>query len=204
MVDTGLHSKGWSRERAVNFFVERNGSKRNEVEGEVDRYCSWPGQATGYKLGHSRIVDQRERARDLLMRVVEQDEENALAWLWLSGVVDGLDDREICLENVLSIEPDNTLAQKGLQVLRQQQVEQLVREGVAAGGFRPLDPLLAHWENVVAGKIDMDEFGGHATCESAFDPHATSPAGAAGLWLLVRTRLRPRKQEPESTETPAE
>ena len=66
VVDTGLHSKGWSRERAVNFFVERNGSKRNEVEGEVDRYCSWPGQATGYKLGHSRIVDQRERARRAL------------------------------------------------------------------------------------------------------------------------------------------
>lgn len=63
VVDTGLHAKGWSRERAVNFFVERNGSKPTEVESEVDRYCSWPGQATGYKLGHSRIVDQRERAK---------------------------------------------------------------------------------------------------------------------------------------------
>ena len=59
VVDTGLHSKRWSRERAVNFFVERNGSKRDEVESEVDRYCSWPGQATGYKLGHSEIVRQR-------------------------------------------------------------------------------------------------------------------------------------------------
>jgi len=62
VVDTGLHSKGWSRERAVNFFVERNGSKEQEVASEVDRYCSWPGQATGYKLGHSRIVDLRARA----------------------------------------------------------------------------------------------------------------------------------------------
>ena len=62
VVDTGLHAKGWSRERAVNFFVERNGSKPIEVRGEVDRYCSWPGQATGYKLGHSRIVDLRSRA----------------------------------------------------------------------------------------------------------------------------------------------
>ena len=60
--DTGLHAKGWSRAQAVNFFVERNGSKPAEVESEVDRYCSWPGQATGYKLGHSRIVDQRARA----------------------------------------------------------------------------------------------------------------------------------------------
>jgi uncharacterized protein (DUF885 family) len=46
----------------VQFFVERNGSKREEVESEVDRYCSWPGQATGYKLGHSRIVELREKA----------------------------------------------------------------------------------------------------------------------------------------------
>lgn len=62
VVDTGLHSKRWSRERAVQFFVERNGSKREEVESEVDRYCSWPGQATGYKLGHSRIVELRQKA----------------------------------------------------------------------------------------------------------------------------------------------
>ena len=66
VVDTGLHTKGWSRERAVNFFVERNGSKQNEVASEVDRYCSWPGQATGYKLGHSRIVDLRSRAESEL------------------------------------------------------------------------------------------------------------------------------------------
>ena len=59
-------AKGWSRERAVAFFVERNGSKREEVESEVDRYCSWPGQATGYKLGHSRIVAQRARAQAAL------------------------------------------------------------------------------------------------------------------------------------------
>ena len=62
VVDTGLHAKGWSREQANRFFVERNGSKPDEVQSEVDRYCSWPGQATGYKLGHSRIVAQRERA----------------------------------------------------------------------------------------------------------------------------------------------
>ena len=66
VVDTGLHSKGWSRERAVNFFVERNGSKKQEVASEVDRYCSWPGQATGYKLGHSEIVGQRSRAQTAL------------------------------------------------------------------------------------------------------------------------------------------
>ena len=66
VVDTGLHSKGWSRARAVDFFVQRNGSKREEVESEVDRYCSWPGQATGYKLGHSEIVRQRALAEAAL------------------------------------------------------------------------------------------------------------------------------------------
>ena len=43
--------------------MERNGNKREEVESEVDRYCSWPGQACGYKVGHSEIVRQRSRAQ---------------------------------------------------------------------------------------------------------------------------------------------
>jgi tetratricopeptide (TPR) repeat protein len=67
---------------------------------------------------------QRERARDLLMRVVEQDEEDALAWLWLSGVVDSLDDREICLENVLALDPDNDAARKGLAWVQKQRGSQ--------------------------------------------------------------------------------
>ncbi len=66
VVDTGLHHKRWSRDQAVNFFVERNGSKRQEVESEVDRYCSWPGQACGYKVGHSEIVRQRSMAEQKL------------------------------------------------------------------------------------------------------------------------------------------
>lgn len=62
VVDTGLHSKGWSREDAVRFFMEKNGNKREEVVNEVDRYCSWPGQACGYKMGHNEINRQRQRA----------------------------------------------------------------------------------------------------------------------------------------------
>lgn len=66
VVDTGLHNKRWTREEARRFFVERNGSKEEEVASEVDRYCSWPGQACSYKIGHSEIVRQRDRAqRDL-------------------------------------------------------------------------------------------------------------------------------------------
>ncbi|WP_284124726.1 DUF885 domain-containing protein [Parerythrobacter aestuarii] len=66
VVDTGLHTKGWSRQKAVDFFVQRNGSKPDEVASEVDRYCSWPGQATGYKLGHSRITGLRADAQRAL------------------------------------------------------------------------------------------------------------------------------------------
>jgi uncharacterized protein (DUF885 family) len=62
VVDTGLHHKRWTRDQAVAFFVERNGNEREEVESEVDRYCSWPGQACGYKVGHSEIVRLRTHA----------------------------------------------------------------------------------------------------------------------------------------------
>jgi len=63
---------------------------------------------------------QREQARDLLMQVVEQDEENVLGWLWLSGVVESLEEREICLENVLALDPANEAARKGLAWVREQ------------------------------------------------------------------------------------
>ncbi len=66
VVDTGLHAKGWSRAQAVQFFVEENGSNPLEVASEVDRYCSWPGQACGYKVGHTEIVRLREQARSAL------------------------------------------------------------------------------------------------------------------------------------------
>ncbi|WP_395394617.1 DUF885 domain-containing protein [Novosphingobium sp. BL-8A] len=66
VVDTGLHAKGWSRQQAVQFFVEKNGSNADEIASEVDRYCSWPGQACGYKMGHSEINRQRTRAQQAL------------------------------------------------------------------------------------------------------------------------------------------
>lgn len=62
VVDTGIHAKQWTREQGVRFFVDVNGSNPLEVASEVDRYCSWPGQACGYKVGHSEINRQREKA----------------------------------------------------------------------------------------------------------------------------------------------
>lgn len=63
VVDTGIHAKRWSREQALNWFAEANGSGVAELKPEIDRYCSWPGQACGYKIGHIEIVAQRERAQ---------------------------------------------------------------------------------------------------------------------------------------------
>ena len=66
VVDTGIHAKRWTREQGVRFFVDVNGSNPEEVASEVDRYCSWPGQACGYKVGHSEINRQREKAKAAL------------------------------------------------------------------------------------------------------------------------------------------
>ena len=66
VVDTGLHAKRWTREQGVRFFVDVNGSNPEEVASEVDRYCSWPGQACGYKVGHSEINRLRDKARAAL------------------------------------------------------------------------------------------------------------------------------------------
>ncbi|HEY7193158.1 MAG TPA: DUF885 domain-containing protein [Gemmatimonadales bacterium] len=66
VVDTGIHAKQWTREQGVRFFVDVNGSNPLEVASEVDRYCSWPGQACGYKVGHSEINRQRENASTAL------------------------------------------------------------------------------------------------------------------------------------------
>ncbi|HWW57592.1 MAG TPA: DUF885 domain-containing protein [Sphingopyxis sp.] len=66
VVDTGIHAKRWTREQGVDFFVRENGSNPLEVASEVDRYCSWAGQACGYKVGHSEIVRQRGLAQKAL------------------------------------------------------------------------------------------------------------------------------------------
>lgn len=63
VVDTGLHAKRWTREEANQWFVTNNGSNPEEVRGEVDRYCAWPGQACGYKVGHSAINRLRQKAK---------------------------------------------------------------------------------------------------------------------------------------------
>ena len=66
VVDTGLHAKRWTRQQAIDWFASTNGSSVEEVSGEVDRYCAWPGQACGYKVGHSEINRLRSKAQAAL------------------------------------------------------------------------------------------------------------------------------------------
>ena len=63
---------------------------------------------------------RKPEARDILLAVVDEDERNEKAWLYLSGLVETLEEQQICLENVLAINPDNGKAQRGLQQIRQQ------------------------------------------------------------------------------------
>ncbi|NML04975.1 DUF885 family protein [Sphingomonas sp. G-3-2-10] len=63
VVDTGLHAKRWTRAQAIEWFATTNGSGIDEVTSEVDRYCSWPGQACGYKVGHSEINRLRKHTQ---------------------------------------------------------------------------------------------------------------------------------------------
>ena len=66
VVDTGLHAKRWTRAQAIAWMADANGQDPGEVASEVDRYCSWPGQACAYKVGHSEILRLRETAKGRL------------------------------------------------------------------------------------------------------------------------------------------
>ena len=66
VVDSGMHAKRWSRERAIQFMTEALGDSESAVTTEIERYCVWPGQACSYKLGHTKWVELREKARTTL------------------------------------------------------------------------------------------------------------------------------------------
>jgi uncharacterized protein (DUF885 family) len=66
VVDTGIHSRGWSRQQAIDFFLTNSGKTPHDVEVEVDRYIVWPGQALAYKVGELRIRELRRHAETTL------------------------------------------------------------------------------------------------------------------------------------------
>jgi uncharacterized protein (DUF885 family) len=66
VVDTGLHSKGWSREQAIQFMRDNSSLAETDIVAEVDRYIVTPGQALGYKIGDIRIQGLRREAEAAL------------------------------------------------------------------------------------------------------------------------------------------
>src|ERR1043166_931136 len=66
VVDTGVHSKGWTRDQAVKYMNEYTALPEHEIETEVDRYIAWPGQALSYYMGELAIVQAREKAEKAL------------------------------------------------------------------------------------------------------------------------------------------
>ncbi len=66
VIDVGLHAKGWSRDEAVKYLSENTALSLHEVNTEINRYISWPGQATAYKIGELKIKELRKRAEEKL------------------------------------------------------------------------------------------------------------------------------------------
>ncbi len=66
VLDTGIHSKGWSREQAITYFLANSPRSELDVTNEVDRYIAWPGQALAYKMGELKITELRRWASEEL------------------------------------------------------------------------------------------------------------------------------------------
>ena len=66
VVDTGIHYKNWSRQDAIDLFLENTAKSKLDIENEVDRYIAWPGQALAYKIGQLKILELRNKAEKKL------------------------------------------------------------------------------------------------------------------------------------------
>jgi uncharacterized protein (DUF885 family) len=66
VLDVAIHTKGWTREQAVNYLSENTALSLHEVNTEINRYISWPGQALAYKMGELKIRELRKKAEDKL------------------------------------------------------------------------------------------------------------------------------------------
>jgi len=66
VVDTGIHTMGWTFDEAVDYFADNTGKPTGHAQGEVLRYAVWPGQSTAYMIGFLTMLDVRERTREAL------------------------------------------------------------------------------------------------------------------------------------------
>ena len=117
---------------------------------------------------------RRQEAQTLLSKATELDERNEEAWLWLSAVVDTLENQQICLENVLAINPNNTRALQGLEAIRRQIVKKQQTQASSASPFDLNAP--------VSNSSDLSEFERIAAAPAPPKPAAapSPPAEEAG------------------------
>ncbi len=66
VVDVGMHTKGWTREQAINYSVDIDAEGLGDITSEIERYMAIPGQATAYKIGQMKIIEIRKRAEKML------------------------------------------------------------------------------------------------------------------------------------------
>jgi uncharacterized protein (DUF885 family) len=66
VVDTGMHYKGWTRQQAIDFFMDNAAKTELDIINEIDRYIGWPGQALAYKIGQLKILELRAKAEQTL------------------------------------------------------------------------------------------------------------------------------------------
>ena len=66
VLDTGIHSKKWTRQQAVDYMLANTANSEGDIRAEIDRYIVWPGQATAYKIGMIKIQELRKRAEETL------------------------------------------------------------------------------------------------------------------------------------------
>jgi len=66
VVDTGIHSEGWTRDQGVAYFRESGSADEPTIQAEIDRYIAWPAQSLSYKIGQLKILDLRNRAKQQL------------------------------------------------------------------------------------------------------------------------------------------
>ncbi len=101
VVDTGIHAKGWTRQQAINYMVEKTGLPERDVTTEVERYIVMPGQACAYYLGYLKIISLRHKAEEALGESFDLKEfhdvminNGSLPLSLLEGLVDEYVDRK--------------------------------------------------------------------------------------------------------------
>lgn len=63
VVDVGIHTKKWTRQQAIDYFLQNTANAPGDIQKEIERYFLWPGQATGYKVGMLKILELHEKAK---------------------------------------------------------------------------------------------------------------------------------------------